>query len=170
MIKSKTKGNNMVHTSKYIKAKNKTNGFTLIELMIVVAIISILAALAIPQYQTYTLRSTVSAQTISAIRPLRLAINEYVAMEGELPASFALLTKVHFFSTENKAYSASELATGMIGSIEWEVNTMTLTFNDQSPALLQNKTLIITVDVDPKGKAIYKPTGGTITPQYYPKL
>ena len=49
--------------------KTAQQGFTLIEFMIVIAIIGILASVAIPQYQVYTQRSEVTT-SLSAVRPL----------------------------------------------------------------------------------------------------
>ncbi len=58
-------------------------GFTLIELMIVVAIIGILAALAIPAYQDYTARAQ-ATEALTATAGLRAEIAEYLSLEGTL--------------------------------------------------------------------------------------
>jgi type IV pilus assembly protein PilA len=69
-------------------------GFTLIELMIVVAIIGILAAIALPAYQDYTIRSQVSeGPTLS--EGLKVAIADYYANNGTWPAD---MTAVGFGS------------------------------------------------------------------------
>jgi len=57
----------------------KQSGFTLIELMIVVAIVAILAAIALPAYQTYTKRAKFS-EVIAAIGPAKTAIE--VCVQG----------------------------------------------------------------------------------------
>ena len=56
-------------------------GFSLIELMIVVAIVGVLSAVAIPQYQNYVLRAKWSVN-LSQIEPLKLAISECLLENG----------------------------------------------------------------------------------------
>ncbi len=66
--------------------KKGHTGFTLIELMIVVAIIGILAAIAIPAYQDYTIRAQISeGLTLSA--GAKLAVSEYYMERGTWPAN-----------------------------------------------------------------------------------
>jgi type IV pilus assembly protein PilA len=64
--------------------KNIQKGFTLIELMIVIAIIGILAAIAIPAYQNYTIRSQVT-EGLSLADGWKTSISEYYAQNGSFP-------------------------------------------------------------------------------------
>lgn len=61
--------------------RNMQQGFTLIELMIVIAIVAILVALAVPAYQDYTIRAKVT-ECINGAAPLKLAISEFRMTDG----------------------------------------------------------------------------------------
>ncbi|NIL94220.1 MAG: prepilin-type N-terminal cleavage/methylation domain-containing protein [Woeseiaceae bacterium] len=66
----------------------KQQGFTLIELMIVVAIIGILAAIAIPAYQDYTIRAQVS-EGLNLAAGAKAAVTEFYQDQGTFPTSNA---------------------------------------------------------------------------------
>ena len=78
----------------------KNQGFTLIELMIVVAIIGILAAIAVPQYQNFIAKSQVS-ESIVMMDTAKVMIEDYVINTGNFPPNRATLLSldIHVIGT-----------------------------------------------------------------------
>ena len=111
-------------------------GFTLIELMIVVAIIGILAAVALPAYQDYTTRAKVS-EVILMAAPAKLAVAETTSSVGGLASVTA----------SNNGYSfpgATKYVSGVAITATTGVVTVTSTVPSATGALLFTPTDVAT--------------------------
>ncbi|WP_043154111.1 pilin [Aeromonas sp. HZM] len=107
----------------------RQSGFTLIELMIVVAIVAILAAIALPAYQTYTKRAKFS-EVIAATGPVKTAYE--VCVQGA--------------STDTEAQACGTTATAVANGIAAYKNVNDVTFTDATGLI----TAIGTAAVDSK--------------------
>jgi len=119
-------------------------GFTLIELMIVVAIIGILAAIALPQYQTYTKKAKFT-EVIQAATPFKLAI-EICAQEQNL-----VLTACRTHG--QNGIPAAPTAAGKVASLAIAPATGAITVTAVTTGGLNGETFILTPTANAAGAA-----------------
>jgi len=100
--------------------KNTHKGFTLIELMIVVAIVGILAAIAVPAYSKHTLKAKVAA-AISLASPVKFSLVEYYNTNGAWPANNTVLGL--------GANDGTGIISDTVASVAVSENIITVTFN-----------------------------------------
>ena len=133
-------------------------GFTLIELMIVVAIIGILAAVALPAYQDYTVRAKVS-EVILAASSAKTAISEAAQVGGAaMPSSMVI-------DTQASKYVASVAYTSAAGQSSVGVITVTTTAADKN---INGVTVTMTGTVAGTGQVTWVCAPGTMNPKYLP--
>ena len=133
--------------------KKMQQGFTLIELMIVVAIIGILAAIAIPAYQDYTIRAQVS-EGMSLASGVRTAVSEFFQSTGGWPAD------------NDEAGVAATITGNYVSQVTVGGSVITVTFgNGANPAIA---TGTLTLTGSDRDGAVAWDCGGTIDQKYLP--
>jgi type IV pilus assembly protein PilA len=110
----------------------KERGFTLIELMIVVAIIGILASIAIPAYQDYTIRAQV-VEAFSLASELKGSIQEFRKDRGRMPANNA----------EAGVPEPRYLIGNYVTRIEVQDGALNIEFGNNANTLLKGKVLTL---------------------------
>ena len=129
--------------------RSMQKGFTLIELMIVVAIIGILAAVALPAYQDYTVRAKVS-EVILAASSGKTAVAEYAQVNAAMPS-----TASSPVTTQASKYVASVGYTGTSASVG--VITVTTSTADSK---ISSSTLDLTGTLTGTGQVTWVCTAG----------
>jgi len=142
--------------------KSMQKGFTLIELMIVVAIIAILAAIAIPAYQNYLIRTQVT-EGVTLMDGAKVAITEYYANHAAFPPSNVSAGLAPALSITGKYVASVTVANaGTAGTITSLFNTTTANTN------IQGKDVVLRGSLGTNSENLTWNCTGSVDPKYLP--
>ena len=136
--------------------RSKSRGFTLIELMIVVAIIGILAAIAIPAYSTYAIRAQV-AEGLTLAGGYKTVIWDYYSQHGSFPPS----------NVSGGAPSAASIQGNYVHSVNIAKGLITITFGNKANKAISGTTLLLSASSSADSLQ-WVCRGGTISNRYLP--
>ena len=149
---------------KNIQMNHAQKGFTLIELMIVVAIIGILAAVAIPQYQDYTARSQVT-RVVGEVNALKTSIEDALQRGAEIVDGYSddianNEIALAYDSTKSNLLDSSAGTNGItITSGDTATPTIEATLGGQASAAVTGAIVEISRDAQGRWTCIVDPSG-----------
>jgi len=147
--------------------KSMQKGFTLIELMIVVAIIGILAAVAIPAYQDYTVRAKVQ-EAVNLSNPARTSLG-IACSEGNLmgAAGAGALQQTDLGLAPPTSYNAKYTSTISAVGTTITQGTVTLVMRQIGSSITSGSTILYSGSCDAGGMELV--VTGTIATKFWPK-
>lgn len=136
------------------------SGFTLIELMIVVAIIGILAAIAIPMYQSYTIRAQVS-EGINLSSGAKIAVSDFFMNTGSWPTNNSVAGLA----------AANQISGDFTAQVAVSNNVIQIQYGNEAHALINGHSVTLTGSGAGNGSVVWTcANGGTIDDSNLPSV
>jgi type IV pilus assembly protein PilA len=142
--------------------KNMQKGFTLIELMIVVAIIAILAAIAIPAYQDYLIRTQVSEGAVLT-DGAKTAMAEYYSNTGIFPAAGGTANSTVGLA-KNTSIIGKYVSQVDVGAVSGQIQAK---FGPGANKAIQNELFVLSATTN-AGSISWTCTKSTVSAKYLP--